>query len=84
MIKALLKKPGLDPDLVSNYQPILYLPFLSKVQERFVATQIIDFLMRNNLFKPFQSRFRTFHSTETGVKRAVNDLLLALLCDGSE
>ena len=40
--------------------------------------------MRNNLFKPFQSRIRTCHSTETGVKTAVNDLLLALLCEGSE
>ena len=72
VIKLLLKKPGLDPELVSNYQPILNLPFLSKVQERIVVKQIvIDYLMRNNLFEPFQSGFRTFHSTEMAVTKVV-------------
>ena len=38
VIKLLLIKPCLDPELVS-YQPILNLPFLSKVQERIVAKE---------------------------------------------
>ena len=44
VIKPLLKKPGLDPELVRNYQPMSNLPVLSKVQERIVAKQIVDYL----------------------------------------
>ena len=55
VIKPLLKKPGLDPELVRNYRPILNLPFLSKVEERIAAKQIVHYLMTKNLFKPFQS-----------------------------
>ena len=44
LIKPLLKKPGLDPELVRNYQPMSNLPVLSKVQERIVAKQIVDYL----------------------------------------
>ena len=51
VLKPLLKKPGLDPELVRNYRPISNLPFLSKVQERIVAKQIVDYLTRNNLFE---------------------------------
>ena len=52
-IKPLLKKPGLDPELVRNYQPISNLRFLTKVQEMIVTKQIVDYLTRNNLFEPF-------------------------------
>ena len=78
MIKPLLKKPALDPELVSNYRPISNLLFLSKLQERIVAKQIVEYLTGNNLFIPFQWGFRNFHSTEAAVTRVVNDILLAL------
>ena len=60
VIEPLLKKPGLDPEVLSSYRPISNLPFLSKVLERIVANQTINHLTMNNLFEPFQSGSRTF------------------------
>ena len=49
VIKPLLKKSGLDPELLSRYRPIANLPFLSKLLERIVANQTIKHLMMKNL-----------------------------------
>ncbi len=38
IVRPILKKPGSDPELLSNYRPISLLPFLSKVLEKVVAT----------------------------------------------
>jgi len=74
-ITPILKKPGLDPDIPNTYRPISNLPFLSKILERAVATQLQNHLNSNNLYEPFQSGFRSKHSTETA--QITNDILLA-------
>ena len=66
IIRPLLKKPTLDPEVLSN-RPISNLPFLSKVLEKVVATHLQDHLKHNNLFDKFQSSFRSAHSTETAL-----------------
>ena len=79
VIKPLLKKPGLDPELVSNYLPISNLPFLSKIQERIAAKQLSTIwqgTISSNTFR--NTGFRTFHSTAIAVTRVVNYILLAL------
>jgi len=50
VIKLLLKKPTLDPEVLANYRPISNLLFLSKILEQ-VANQLCDFLHHYSLFE---------------------------------
>uniref|UniRef100_A0A8C1KKX3 Reverse transcriptase domain-containing protein n=1 Tax=Cyprinus carpio TaxID=7962 RepID=A0A8C1KKX3_CYPCA len=44
VIKPLIKKPQLDPKELVNYRPISNLPFLSKILEKVVSSQLYSFL----------------------------------------
>ena len=71
----------MDPNNLKNYRPISNLPFLSKLLEKTVLCQLQDHLKSNDLYSPFQSAYRTGHSTETALTHVTNDLL-AKMDDG--
>ena len=78
-ITPLLTKPGLDSADLKSYRPIANLSVLSKLLERLVARQLVNYVnMARLLPSERQSAYRAYHSTETAVTKVLADILLAL------
>ena len=78
IVMPLLKKLGSDVEVLKNYRPVSNLLFISKVIEKIVASQILDYMKENNLQDPMQSACRSGHSTETALLRVHNDIVSAI------
>ena len=72
IVKPLLKKPGLNNELLKNYRPISNISFLSKIIEKVVATRLNKYLNDHNLHEPLQSAYKPFHSTESALLKVQN------------
>ncbi len=75
IIVPLLKKLGLEL-ILKNYRPVSNLSFLSKLIEKVVAKQFVDYLIKNKLLDPLQSAYKAGHSTETALLKVQNDILI--------
>ena len=71
---------------LSDFRPISLLPVLSKVLEKILQTQILDYLQSHKLLSNFQSAYRSYHSTSTAllnisddIRRAINEKLVCIL-----
>jgi len=73
-----LKKRGLDRSENKNYRPVSNLSFLSKLLEKTVANQLIDFLEKTNALPLHQSAYRKYFSTETALLKVFSDLCRAV------
>ena len=62
------RKDREDP---ASYRPISVLPAISKVLEKVVIDQFLDYLDENNLLPPAQHGFRQGHSTVTALVRTI-------------
>ncbi|PFX13880.1 putative RNA-directed DNA polymerase from transposon X-element [Stylophora pistillata] len=59
----------------SNYRPISVLPLVSKIMERAIQVQLVNFLEANEVLSVYQSGFRKGHSTETAVTYPTDQIL---------
>ncbi|PIK34017.1 putative RNA-directed DNA polymerase from mobile element jockey-like [Apostichopus japonicus] len=78
IVRPLLKKPGLDPDVLSNYRPVSNLLFEHKFLENMCFNQIDEYFNQFSLYSKFQSAYRRNHSTETALLRVRNDILVSM------
>ena len=77
-MRPLLKRPGLDKEVLNNYRPVLNLPYVSKLLQKVVEHCLIDHLDINNLHDFHHSAYRNNYSTETALVKVKNDMAEAL------
>ncbi|XP_078515260.1 vomeronasal type-2 receptor 26-like [Lissotriton helveticus] len=80
VVKALLKKPGLDPQNLANFRPISLLPGVSKMAERLANQRLSNFLEENGRLRDSQTGFRPGHGMDTALLAVHTDKESANAC----
>ena len=61
----MIKKQGMDSEILKNYRSVANLSFISKIIEKAITTQIQSHLINNDIVDNFQSAYKAGHSCET-------------------
>ena len=77
VVIPLIKKASLPVEYLKNYHPVSGLSFISKLVERVVAKKLVDHIHRHGLDNPYQSAYKSGHSTETALVSIKNDIHLS-------
>ena len=75
LLKPILKKAGMDL-VFENFRPVNNLPFVAKVTEKAVSSQLLNHCNENAPLPVSQSAYRQCHSTETALLKVQNDILI--------
>lgn len=78
IVTPILKKAGLDQDMLSNYRPVCGGMFVDKIIQKNVAEQLFQHMTSNDLHIPYQSAYKPCHSCETVLLALTNEILLNL------
>ena len=73
-VTPILKKPGLDLDSSSSYEPVSNLTYVSKLIERLVTSRLTFYLLNHHLLPAEQSAYRQHYSTETATLKIASDI----------
>ncbi|KAF7245550.1 hypothetical protein EYD10_08337 [Varanus komodoensis] len=74
VVRPILKKTSLDPEMATNYRPVANILFLGKALEWVVAGQLQALLDETDYLDPFQSGFRPGYGTESALVALYDDL----------
>ena len=75
IVTPLPKMANADAFDPKHFRPVCGLPFLSKVLERIVLSQLTSYLNTNSLLPHYQSAYRKGHSTETALLKVFTDVI---------
>ena len=91
-VVPLLKSSNCDKMMPNSYRPVALLPVVSKVLEKAVFNQLVEYLEKNGLIHPNLHGSRAGHSTATALMQLcdawleeveIGNLVGVLLCDQS-
>ena len=74
LVTPILKKHGLDVNILANYRPVSNLPFTAKVMEKIAVQRLSEYLTSNGLHEELQSAYEPLHSTETELMRVKHNI----------
>ena len=70
-----------ESDKVPNYRPISVLSFLSKIFEKIMYNNVVNFMDKNDTFYTYQFGFRKSHSTQHVIITFVDKIISSLDSD---